>query len=573
LHSFDYSDGGSPYDPLVQGSDGNFYGTTQRGGTDGYGVVFKITPAGAYTVLHNFNVSDGAYPWGGPLIQANDGFLYGTTEADGSGSGGVLFKISLAGVFTVVHNMSEATDGGNPFAGVIQASDGNFYGVNGNGGAHNNGTIFKMTTKDVVSAPYSFNLTQGGFPEVTPFQHTNGILYGDTEDGGTGNVSPCKTGVCGVFYSFNASLPAFVRALPNVGRVGYKIGILGQGFSSSSVVKFNGVKATSITLTGTTFIEATVPAGASDGYVTVTTGTTTLKSLKKFTVHNSWGTGTAMPTPVRNAATGVLNGRVYVVGGSTTGTSGSTSPRNQVYNPVSNVWSSAADYPTNISGAAAAEVNNILYLFGGTTTGSDVTSAVYSYNPTTNAWTSEAAMPTPRQDAAAVVESGLIYVIGGVDAGNTRYSTVEAYDPASNTWSTKAPMLVGKSEVSAALLGTTLVATGGYNGTAVTGDTEGYNSGTNAWSTLTSDPTARNASCAGVLSGSLFVAGGGNGSAALTANESFSLTTNKWTTTYAPLPQATFEAGSGVAFGQLFCFGGEDAFQGTVLSNVQIYQP
>jgi uncharacterized repeat protein (TIGR03803 family) len=271
--------------PLVQGSDGNFYGTTLFGGVNGYGEVFKITPSGVLTVLHSFDLSDGGHPFG-PLIQANDGFLYGTTANYGRYYGGVVFKISFAGAFRLLRNMIPLTDGDAPYEGVRQASDGNFYGTNAGGGTEGDGTIFKMTTKDVLSPLYNFNLTTGGFPDDALFQHTNGMLYGDTQQGGSGNVSPCETGACGVFYSFNASLPAFVRALPNVGRVGSKIGILGQGFSASSVVKFNGVTATALTRTGTTFLLATVPAGASDGYVTVTTGTTTLKSLRKFTVHN-----------------------------------------------------------------------------------------------------------------------------------------------------------------------------------------------------------------------------------------------------------------------------------------------
>jgi uncharacterized repeat protein (TIGR03803 family) len=203
---------------------------------------------------------------------------------------GIVFKISLAGAFKLLRNMAYVADGGGPYEGVIQASDGNFYGTNGGGGqgkGQGAGTIFEMTTKNVLSALYDFTLTEGGAPDVAPLQHTNGILYGDTYRGGSGNVSPCTTGACGVFYSFNAGLPAFVRALPNLGSVGSKIGILGQGFSASSVVQFNGVTATTVTRTGTTFLFATVPAGASNGYVTVTTGSTTLKSLRKFTVHNN----------------------------------------------------------------------------------------------------------------------------------------------------------------------------------------------------------------------------------------------------------------------------------------------
>jgi len=290
LYSFDITDGEGPFAPLVQASDGSFYGTTFMGGAYGDGEIFKITPAGVFTVVHAFDINDGEQPYG-PLIQANDGFLYGTTAIGGRYGGGVAFRISLAGTFTLLRSMINVTYGSVPFEGVIQASDGNFYGANNGGGAGKGqgaaGTIFEMTPKYVVSPIFDFTLAEGGSPFAALLQHTNGILYGDTYQGGSGNVSPCKTEACGVFYSFSANLPVFVRALPNFGKVGSKIGILGQGFSASSVVLFNGVPATAVTRTGTTFLLATVPAGASDGYVTVTTGTTTLKSLKKFTVHSS----------------------------------------------------------------------------------------------------------------------------------------------------------------------------------------------------------------------------------------------------------------------------------------------
>jgi uncharacterized repeat protein (TIGR03803 family) len=289
LYSFDDTHGQAPFDELVQASDGNFYGTTSLGGANGYGEVFRITPAGVLTVLHSFDINDGEQPYG-PLIQADDGFLYGTTAVGGRYGGGVVFRISLAGTFTLLRSMINVTYGSAPIEGVIQASDGNFYGANGGGGAGKGqgaaGTIFEMTPKYVVSPIFDFTLAEGGTPFAL-LQHTNGILYGDTYRGGSGNVSPCKTEACGVFYSFSANLPAFVRALPNFGKVGSKIGILGQGFSASSVVLFNGVAATEVTRTGTTFLLATVPAGTSTGYVTVTTGTTILKSLKKFTVHSS----------------------------------------------------------------------------------------------------------------------------------------------------------------------------------------------------------------------------------------------------------------------------------------------
>lgn len=572
IYSFDDTHGNGPRDPLVQGSDGNFYGTAVYGGAHDYGEVFKITPAGVLTVLHSFDNSDGGYPTG-PLIQGSDGNFYGTTEDDGKVGGGTAFKISPAGVFTVLHNMNGATDGAAPYDGVMQASDGNFYGTNGQEGSLGYGTIFKITPNNVFSALHNFSLSSGVVPQAIPFQHTNGILYGDTYQGGTGSVSPCTSEACGVFYSLNVKLPAFVRLLSNSGRVGSKVQMLGQGFSSASVVKFNGVKASTVAVSGTTFLTATVPTGASDGYVTITTGATTLKSSQLFVVHNSWGAGTPIPTAVASPATGVVGGEVYVVGGR----NGSTIYNdNQIYNLATKKWiTGGATLPASTYTAANAVVNNILYVIGGTTTGTNVIASVWAYNPKTNTWTGKAAMPTARAGAATTVENGLIYVIGGADASFNRLTTVESYNPTTNVWKEEAPLKVGKTFSSVGLVGSTIAAADGVTSSGDTGDNEAYDAATNVWSLLKADPTGRDLACGGSVNGELLIAGGriyGKGGAAESLNESFTPSKDTWTT-LASLPQATQSAGSAVYEGQLYCFGGNATQGGASIANVQIYQP
>ncbi len=287
LYAFDGTHGSSPPDPLIQGTDGNFYGTTMFGGTNGAGVVFRITPAGKLTVLYNFDGTHGDLPVG-PLVQGSDGNFYGTTEAGGAFLDGVILKMTPTGKLTVLHSLNISTEGAAPFGGLVQATDGNFYGTtNQNGPGNTNcpsgcGTIFKITPKGKFSLVYSFDQTTGAIPYSTIMQHTNGLLYGTASQGGV--ASNCPFSSCGVIYSLNIGAAPFAALVSTSGKVGAKIGILGQNFSKSSVVTFGSLAATTVAVTGTTFLQATVPSGATTGAVTVTTTAGTLTSSKTFRV-------------------------------------------------------------------------------------------------------------------------------------------------------------------------------------------------------------------------------------------------------------------------------------------------
>jgi uncharacterized repeat protein (TIGR03803 family) len=271
LHSFCAApDCTQPTAALVQATNGNFYGTT--GGT-----VFRITPAGKLTTLYTFG-DDEATDYAG-LVQATDGNFYGTTYVGRTYYDGTVYKITPAGVLTTLHAF-KGTDGNSPQASLVQATNGNLYGTTYLGGAKNAGTIFKITLDGTLTTLHSFcaqtNCTDGSGPTGTLLEATNGNLYGTTQLGGTDGE--------GVVFSLKVGLKPFVKTQTTSGKEGAKIGILGQGFSSSSVVKFGGTQATTIALTGTAFISATVPAEALTGPVTVTTGTTTLTSPQTFKV-------------------------------------------------------------------------------------------------------------------------------------------------------------------------------------------------------------------------------------------------------------------------------------------------
>jgi uncharacterized repeat protein (TIGR03803 family) len=190
------NDGGYPKAALIQASDGNLYGTTSSGGTFGYGAVFKITPAGAESVLWNFGGgSDGSYPEAG-VVQGSDGSFYGSTSLGGTQGFGTVFRITPAGVETVLVNF-DYTNGTEPKSGVILASDGNFYGTTAGGGTAGGGVAFKVTLAGDLSIIWNFgagNDAEGPWSGL--IQGRDGNFYGTSVAGGTirnSSVSGCGT--------------------------------------------------------------------------------------------------------------------------------------------------------------------------------------------------------------------------------------------------------------------------------------------------------------------------------------------------------------------------------------------
>ncbi len=296
LHTLNPSTDGSGAAYLILGADGDFYGTASYGGVDSWGTLFKVTPTGAFTMLHAFtNGTDGTQP--GSLAQAANGTLYGVTYLGGSGSAGVIFKTTTTGILTVLYSLNISGLDGRGITGTTTlGTDGNFYNVAYSGGANDGGTLFKVSPAGAFTKVLDFNGADvGSTPETGLLQATSGLFYGSTENGGTGNAA--------VFYSLNESLSPFAALVSLSGKEGARIGILGQGFTSSSIVKFAGVQATTIIRTGTTFITATVPPGALTGSVTVQTGSTTLTSDHNFAVSPTFPTFSPSSGPVGTLVT------------------------------------------------------------------------------------------------------------------------------------------------------------------------------------------------------------------------------------------------------------------------------
>ncbi len=348
LHSFcaqtNCPDGLAPIS-VVQAINGNFYGATNGGGSNGVGTVFEITPEGVLTTLYSFctqsNCADGEYPVGG-LIQAANGNFYGVTSEGGANKGGTIFELTTAGKLTTLHtfcSQAGCVDGGFPQAGLIQAANGNFYGTTSYGGAYGYyGTVYEITPTGTLTTLYSFchqfNCPDGALPEAALVQGTDGNFYGTTYEGGTNclpqgcgtlfeitqasefttlynfcSQSDCADGLesrsalvqatggsfygntgaggnnnsYGTVFTESLGLRPFVAPLFAFGKVGAAVTILGNNLTGTTAVNFNGTPA-KFMVVSTSEMKTAVPSGATTGTIVVTTPSGTLQSNKVFRV-------------------------------------------------------------------------------------------------------------------------------------------------------------------------------------------------------------------------------------------------------------------------------------------------
>jgi uncharacterized repeat protein (TIGR03803 family) len=240
---------------------------------------------GALTTMYTFcsapNCTDGNSPNAG-LTLASNGWLYGTTYAGGTnqlnGGYGTVFRIaSGSGKLTTLYSFcaqSGCTDGANPES-LVQASNGNLYGMTRYGGAANDGTIFEITPGGTLTTLDSFDFTDGALPTAGLVQDTSGTLYGTASEGGAGTL--------GTVFSLSISQGAFVETVPGLGAVGSTVKILGSFPKGATSVTFNGTPAT-FTNVSAYELSATVPTGAESGTVEVVTPGGTLSSYPPFQV-------------------------------------------------------------------------------------------------------------------------------------------------------------------------------------------------------------------------------------------------------------------------------------------------
>ncbi len=189
IHNFtNTTDGGGPLNGFVMDSSGNLYGTANTGGANNYGLAFTMTTKGVQTVLYNFaGGSDGANP-NGVLLRDKSGNLYGTTTGGGVFGAGTVYKISSAGTESVLYSFTGKTDGSAPEGGVAMDGAGNLYGTTTAGGAHGNGTVFKLTLangKWLERVLYSFGTGTDGATPTAGVLLSGGKIFGTTSVGGT----------------------------------------------------------------------------------------------------------------------------------------------------------------------------------------------------------------------------------------------------------------------------------------------------------------------------------------------------------------------------------------------------
>src|SRR5580692_3991332 len=202
LASFNNTNGSFSQAPLVQGLDGNLYGTTDDGGLKASGTAFKITLAGKLSLVHNFcsrtNCADGEVPESG-LVPVTNGDLYGITSSGGSGCSycGTVFVITPGGTLLTLHSF-DGSDGLNPL-GLMQASNGDFYGTTSTGGSGSGGTIFRMTPAGTLTTLHTFSGTDGSWPVASLMEASNGHFYGTTSQGGPASSICVSTG-CGTVF-------------------------------------------------------------------------------------------------------------------------------------------------------------------------------------------------------------------------------------------------------------------------------------------------------------------------------------------------------------------------------------
>ncbi len=247
LVNFNGTNGSLPAAELTQATDGDYYGVTSVGGTNspncfsGCGTIFKVSANGAFTTLHFFDGSDGSNPNGG-LLESSDGAFYGTTYANGTNNLGTVYRLETNGTLTTLISFNGA-NGGNPYGKLVFGADGSLYGTTSSGGPSNPncptgcGTVYKITPSGLLTTLGNFDYINGWLPLAGLAIGTDGNFYGTTYLGGFVGTG-CQAG-CGTVFKVTptGSLAVVTNFNKNTGRNSQ------SGLTLGSDGKFYGLTA------------------------------------------------------------------------------------------------------------------------------------------------------------------------------------------------------------------------------------------------------------------------------------------------------------------------------------------
>jgi len=257
----------------IYGSDGNYYGISLPHNKTGY--LYRLTPSGSFTKLLVQTTLDAGLPES--LVQATDGNFYGLTPGTGANGYGAFYQATMDGQFTLLYSFTKQNQAP---ANLLQASDGNFYGItNAYFVPPSGGEIFQLTKSGQYTPIYKVNGRDGQSYFARLFQGSDGRIYGTAASGGQYGI--------GTIFALDIGLPKpapqALKFYPAEGHPGDKIRLWGYSLIEAAVT-FNGVEAASVHNSGPNYVWATVPSGATTGPITVTTPGGTSKTESSFTV-------------------------------------------------------------------------------------------------------------------------------------------------------------------------------------------------------------------------------------------------------------------------------------------------
>lgn len=276
------SDGDNPSGALVQGANNEYYGAVGGGGASLYGGIFKLTSTGKLSIIYSFcplptKCTDGIGPVG--IVAGPDGNFYGATRFGGAAANkGTLFKITSSGELTALHRFctdpggdGACPDGAYPYAAPALGSDGYYFGMTE--GWNGPSSIYAVTPSRQFKVLYAWRSGGGGSAGMV--QGTDGLFYGTTLDDGANSL--------GTVFSFDVRLGSFVKAEPSGGHVGTGVEVMGTNLAGATSVTFDGTPAT-FTVVSPSEITTSVPINAMTGRIKVTLPGSTLTSNLPFVI-------------------------------------------------------------------------------------------------------------------------------------------------------------------------------------------------------------------------------------------------------------------------------------------------